>query len=81
MKRIKQPTVEQLQRTVDLFNRAYKEGDEVLYYAIVRNSQPQGEPQRLKIVGEAWILGDHSVVVYLKGAGNVAVDHCYPVKE
>ncbi|MDR0611488.1 MAG: hypothetical protein LBG58_15375 [Planctomycetaceae bacterium] len=80
---MKQLTPKQVQKIVDQFNRKVKIGDEVFYYPVLsKNCPPESQsPKRLKTKSEAWILGGHTAVVYLEGVGNVAVTHCFPVKE
>jgi hypothetical protein len=78
---MKQLTPKQVQKMVDDFNRRVKIGDEVFYYPIMSKNRPATSPKRLRTKSEAWILGGHTAVVYLEGAGNVAVSHCFPVTE
>jgi hypothetical protein len=78
---MKQLTLKQVQKIVDDFNRRVKIGDEVFYYPVLYKNRPPEQPKRLKAASEAWILGGHTAVIYLEGVGNVAVSHCFPVKE
>jgi hypothetical protein len=77
----KELTPKQVQKMVDDFNRRVRIGDEVFYYPILSKNHEPPTPKRLQTKSEAWILGDHTAVVYLEGVGNVAVTHCFPVKE
>jgi hypothetical protein len=76
-----QPSPKEVQKMVKDFNRRVKVGEDVFYYPVLSKNRPPETPKRLKVKHEAWILGGHTAVVYLEGAGTVAVTHCFPVKD
>jgi hypothetical protein len=69
------------QKIVDDFNRRVQIGDEVFYYPVLSNNHEPATSKRLRTKSQAWILGDHTPVVYLEDVGNVSVTHCFPVKD
>jgi hypothetical protein len=78
---MKQLTPKQTQKIVNDFNRRVRIGDEVFYYPVLSKNREPATSKRLKTKSQAWILGDHTPVVYLEGVGNVSVTHCFPVKD
>ncbi len=72
----KRPTVVQLQRQCDKWNRANKVGTLVSYESIIG----EGETHRGESASEAQILSGHSAVIWLEGkSGCVMLDHCTAV--
>jgi hypothetical protein len=66
------PTIEQLERRRDEWNRANPPGTPVTRYKLIN---PLREPMETKTRSEAWVIGNHSVVVLVEGvSGGVLLE-------
>jgi hypothetical protein len=60
-----------LQAECDAFNATHKVGDEVQFWTGPR----EGDPRTGDIRAAAYVLGQHTPVVFIAGAGAVALTH------
>ena len=69
------PSLEELQHQVDEFNLKYPVGTNVKYWPGTRHSVPK--------LGKTWtdarVMGGHTPVVYVEGAGAIALSHVEPI--
>lgn len=66
------PTIGQLEQQRDEWNRANPPGTPVTRYKLIN---PLREPMETKTRSEAWVIGNHSVIVLVEGvSGGVLLE-------
>lgn len=74
---MKQPSLDELMRNRDAFNRRTPIGTSVVRYKLI---DPLREGEQTKTRSEAWIMGGHSVMVMVESiAGGVLIESVVPI--